>query len=76
MQITEALAILGKTINSQCLSPPRSMGTSDKMLGGTLRWTNKGVEILLVGFMLQKPGSTPTVCRGPVWLLYTFRKKW
>ena len=59
---------VGKTLNSQCLSPPRSMpmGTSEplgqpkKMLGWgpgiELASHPGGVAIFLVGFIQRKPG--------------------
>ena len=55
------VVFLGK-INSHSASPHPGTcinGYGDKMLGGNLQWTSipsRGVAILLVDFMLQKPG--------------------
>ena len=46
------------TLLSQCLSPPRSMGTGE-LLGSDLRWTSipsRGSRNTPSCFMLQKPG--------------------
>ena len=57
---------VGKTLNSQCLSPPRCIngnqqiawGQPDKMLRGNLRWTSipsRGNRNTPSHFILQKP---------------------